>query len=293
MKKFLMVLFVILGVLTGCSGGNDSDYINTVKSMNTNNNEKIEDLVNKLLRRSEFYSLNKNFLSFDEHQTPMIVLSYQIAPNEMFSQLKNVNPILLKLKNLNWEIEGKTKKGKVIAVSTDLVLVKIPTEQDGDYIKLNTEEIEIYNKKDNIKISFDITDVAMIYLDVLDRYGYKPIVKEEIIEDKLQYDEVEFYPNGRIKYISDGPEEWDFEDKPIDFKSLEKGINDITKEIKEYEATEEDKGEHFSWQLSYLRLELEGLSLSKNLTLEEKEKLNNLIKTLEKTHTDAQRLWAN
>ena len=113
------------------------------------------------------------------------------------------------------------------------------------------------------------------------------------IENNSEYDKIEFYPNGRIKYISNGPEEWDFEDKPIDFKSLKKRIDDITKEIKEYKVTKEDKGEHFSWQLSYLRLELEGLSLSKNLTSEEKEKLNNLIKTLEKTHTDAQRLWAN
>lgn len=290
MKKFLMLLILVLGLLTGCGGISDSDYINTVKSINFKN-ERIDSLANRLLRQTEFYLLNKDSLAFEDHQMQMVYLSYQIAQDEMFRQIKSVNPPLPEMKNLKWKVEGKTKKGKVLAVSTDLVLLKIPTEQDGDYVKLDVKDIKVYNKKDNSQISIDTVDLAWVYLDVIDTYGYKHIVKEEIIEDEPMQDIVEFYPSGRIKLIDNGVESCMYEDKPIDFKELENRIGTLANEIDTFKVTEENNGEHFSWQLGDIKLELEGLFLSKNLTAKEKEKLNSLKNILKKAHTKAMKFW--
>ena len=207
MKNILKSLIILILILTtGCGGVSDSDYIATVKSLNLNN-ESMDEIANRMLRQSEFYLLNKNSLAFEDHQIRLVVLSYQIYPNELFKQIKSANPMLPELKNLKWKIDGKTKKGKVVAVSTDLVLVKIPTEQDGDYVRLNIDDVQIYNRKDNTNISIDMVDMGMLYLDIIDRYKYTPIIKEEIISEYIEDgDTVEFYPSRRIKLIDNGVE---------------------------------------------------------------------------------------
>lgn len=290
MKKILILFVLMLGLLTGCGGISDSDYINTVKSINTNNNEKIEDVAKRLLRQSEFYLLNKDSLAFEDHQMQMVVLSYQIAPNEMFRQIKGVNPMLPELKNLKWKIDGKTKKGKVVAVSTDLILLKIPTEQDGDYVRLETKDIQIYNKKDNTKISFDTADIGMIYLDIIDRYGYKPIVKEEIIEDEPWYDEIKFYPNGRVKMVSAGGGEYHYEDKPINTSELLAVLKEVNEEVKNFKVDKDDPF-YLSMRVNEIGTRLDGLSLSKKLTKEEKENLNELIGIQNAIFEEAKKYW--
>ncbi|MGL5280077.1 MAG: hypothetical protein ACRC8M_13590 [Cetobacterium sp.] len=293
MKKMLILFILMLGLLTGCGGVSDSDYINTVKSINTNNNEKIEDLANRLLRQSEFYLLNKDSLGFEDYQMQGIFLAYQVAPNVLLEQIKRENSRLPEMKKLKWKIDGKTKKGKVVAVSTDLILIKIPTEQDGDYVSLDTKNIQIYNKKDNTKISIDTADIGMVYLDIIDRYGYKPIVKEEIIEDEPWYDEVEFYPNGRIKMVSAGGGEYHYEDKPINTSELLAILKNLNEKVKNFKVDEEGDTYYLSMEVNEMELRLEGFALSKKLTKEEKENLNDLIKIQKGIFEQAQKHWAN
>ena len=105
MKKFLMLLILVLGLLTGCGGISDPDYINTVKSINFKN-ERMDSFANRLLRQTEFYLLNKDSLAFEDHQMQMVYLSYQIAQDEMFRQIKSVNPPLPEMKNLTMKLRN-------------------------------------------------------------------------------------------------------------------------------------------------------------------------------------------
>ena len=113
------------------------------------------------------------------------------------------------------------------------------------------------------------------------------------VEKTQNYESVEFYPNGRIKYISDGPEEYSYEDIAIDLKALKLEVNSLSKEVSSFKVSSEDNGENLGWQIGELDIKLKGLSLSKNLTLKEKEELNNLIKTLDMIHKKAQKIWNN
>lgn len=110
-------------------------------------------------------------------------------------------------------------------------------------------------------------------------------------EEESMDDTIEFYSSGRIKLIDNGVESCTYEDKPIDFKELENRMGTLVNEIDTFKVTEENNGEHFSWQLGDMKLELKGLFLSKNLTAIEKEKLNNLKNILENAHTKAMKFW--
>lgn len=277
MKKFLnSLILMVMILLTGYNEVNASDYISTVKNMNAREDEKMEELANRLLRQSEFYLLNKETFAFGDHEMQRVVLSYQIAPEEMFKQIKEVNPLLPEMKNLKWEIEGKTKKGKVVTFSSDLVLVKIPTEDDGDYIKSNIKDIQVYNKENNSRVNINQIDIAMFYLEIIDKYGYKPA------EEKKWYKSVEFYPSGRTKKLLVGDSEVKYEDKPVNLEELTKSVTEVSNWINNYKFTKDDDGGHFSYLLIGPKVKLKGASLSKNLTTIEKNKLNNLTNILNK-----------
>lgn len=281
MKKFLNSLFLALIILlTGCNEAKATDYINTVKNMNANEDEKMDAFVNRLLRQSEFYLLNKETFAFEEHDMQRVILSYQVAPDEMFKQIKEANPLPPEMKNIEWKIEGKTKKGKVLAAASDLVLVKIPTEDDGDYVILNPKDIQIYNKENNTKVNIDKVDLAMFYLAIIDKYGYKPKV-----EEKQWYSGVEYYPSGRTKKFVVAGDDINFEDKPLDFDKLSKEIDFIVTTLNKYKFTKENKGGHFGFLMIGPKFELKSASLSKNLTASEKNKINDLSTALNKAET--------
>lgn len=108
MKKILLLLAIILTVLfTGC-GMMDSAYIETVQGIVTPQEilgtNNLKDLTIELLERSSG--------TVDE-------------------------------KNVKWEIEGKTKEGKVVVAKYAGNKVVIPTKKDGDYIQVLPAEIYI------------------------------------------------------------------------------------------------------------------------------------------------------
>ena len=117
---------------------------------------------------------------------------------------------------------------------------------------------------------------------------------EEIEEqEKWNTPRVEYYPSGRVKSYSDGPFETIYEDKDINFIELENFVKNIEKEVEEYIKTkDEETGYSISINLNEgMGSNISIYSLNKNLTSEEKKKLQELQVRIEKCHEKASQIW--
>lgn len=283
------------------------EYIGEYKEYHKNGVVKQEGIYRNEIMHSEFTEKDGRWKEYNSKGKVIKIENYSYG--KLNSTIEyNYKTGIAKVKNGNYVKEYKSPKYYYIKKTKEYQT--IPTDDNKDILKMYTE---INGKKDGYYAElYENTGKRMIdgnYKNGLKDGEWKEydktgsnILKTTFyidgrdineIERTSNYENIEFYPSGRIKYISDGPEEYSYEDLPIDFKALKKQIDDISKEVENYKVVDGDNGEHFSWQLADIRIMLEGLNLSKNLNNEEKNELNKLIKTLEKTHEEAQKLWSN
>lgn len=131
---------------------------------------------------------------------------------------------------------------------------------------------------------------TIIYVDGKDINDTADEIEEQ---EKWNTPRVEYYPSGRVKSYSDGPFEAIYEDKDINFIELENFVKNIEKEVEEYIKT---KDEEIGYSISISLNEGMGsnisiYSLNKNLTSEEKKKLQELQTRIEKCHEKASQIW--
>lgn len=154
MKKILVVLSILAGVLTGCVGGSDSEYISTVKEISFNNGKTVENVVKEKLIGARFQELYGENELLSNMGVIILLSTVDYGVTNDLRKLKklleqqNIVPITIEDKDIKWEVEGETKRGKTIKAFTEKEIVKISTEQDGDYIKLNYDDINVFTKKD-------------------------------------------------------------------------------------------------------------------------------------------------
>lgn len=115
------------------------------------------------------------------------------------------------------------------------------------------------------------------------------------IEEQEQWNtpRVEYYPSGRVKSYSDGPIYSTYEDKAIDFKELEKFVKNIEKDVEDYLKTKDEEiGCSISTNLNEgIGSDISIYLLNKNLTPEEKNKLQELQNRIRKCHEKASQIW--
>ena len=150
MKKIILILITFCFLLCSCdrmSFESNSSYIQTVKKIQINS-RSIEDILQC-----------------------------------MFTELTTGSDVLIDKDAMKWEVEGKTKTGRVVVCSYKGIKVVIPTEIDGDYIEVNSNNayytIDGVEKKDiNILLyRWDISNRE--YIDTLRKIKIdgKPIGK--------------------------------------------------------------------------------------------------------------------
>lgn len=155
---------------------------------------------------------------------------------------------------------------------------------EGRYVEgLKEGEWKHYNKDRKI---MDI----VIYVNGKDVNDIADKIEKQ---EKWNIPRVEYYPSGRVKSYSDGPFEAIYEDKDINFIELENFVKNIEKEVEEYIKT---KDEEMGYSISISLNEGMGsnipiYSLNKNLTSEEKKKLQELQVRIEKCHEKASQIW--
>lgn len=165
MKKIVFLLGLLLVLLTGCVG--DEDYINTVKSISFNNGMSVEDIVNKNVEAIEFSQIN----NLEENRTnPLFLINFYST--DFLSNLK-----MPSTPELKWEIEGKTKTGKIVVAYNDEVKVKIQTIEDGDYVQVSTDEINVYSQKNNKAVSIESLNFAIEAYDLVNNARESGIIK--------------------------------------------------------------------------------------------------------------------
>lgn len=131
---------------------------------------------------------------------------------------------------------------------------------------------------------------TIIYMDGKDINDIADEIEEQ---EKWNTPQVEYYPSGRVKSYSDGPIEGTYEDKAINFVELEKLVKNIEKEVEEYVRTKDDEsGYYISMVLNEgIGKDIYVYSLNKNLTSEEKKKLQELQARIDKCHEKASQIW--
>lgn len=149
MKK-LRILFMVLLSLMFVSCG-EEEYINTVKGIHLNDGQSIEEIAEKAVNLGEFYEKNKDKIKLDDETIEMYMMT---APQEMWNYFQKQGVIVPEGKyQLDWIIEGKTKNGKVVVASNDIVEIRIPTEKDGDYVQVKATDINIKIKESNVTLT--------------------------------------------------------------------------------------------------------------------------------------------
>lgn len=161
--------------------------------------------------------------------------------------------------------------------------------------KGNLEKEEIY--KDGVREGewkkYDANGNLIETIIYMDGKDINDIADEIEEQEKWNTPRVEYYPSGRVKSYSDGPFEAIYEDKDINFIELENFVKNIEKEVEEYIKT---KDEEIGYSISISLNEGMGsnipiYSLNKNLTSEEKKKLQELQVRIEKCHEKASQIW--
>lgn len=274
MKKVLGLLAVFLLIFTGCVS--DEDYINTTKSITSSEGQTIEQYVNNIIKAGEMSKANEILKIYDEE---MITALAFVNKEEGLYFLEKVKiKVPEDIGTVNWEIEGKTKKGKVIVASNENIKVKIETEKDGDYIRINEEKIFVTNKSNNKIITQEELNVALAIYDLANRCDYrtpKRFNEKEILENKDGLYTLKYYPSGRVKYLSDDAVvELELEDRSY-LKDINKELKELDKEIEKYSDESINSLVDFSCELEY---QIIAEKLNKKITKKEKEEIKKLEK---------------
>lgn len=278
MKKVLGILFGMVLMLTGCSS--DEDYINTVKTMTFSDGQTVEAYVEDNVKAGEMLKLNNYTLLMNEG---ILFLMNFGSKDEILYVLEqggvklpeNITPI-------TWEIEGETKDGKVVIASNENIRVKIETTQNGDYIESNTDKIFTYDKSSNRLISQEELNGALELYNIAQKNGYKnPEPQEEykrfnekaVLENKDGMYQLEYYPSGRVKYISDDVVVYlDLEDRSY-IKETAESLVWLEEEIEKYDDESINKLVDFSMYLEY---QIIAEKLNKKITEEDRKQIKKL-----------------
>ena len=274
MKKILGLLMAFLLMLTGCVS--DEDYISTTKSITSSDGQTIEQYVNNIIKAGEISISNEVLKVYDEEMIAALVF---VGEQEGLSFLEKTKmKIPEDIGTVTWEIEGETKAGKVVVASNENIKVKIETEKDGDYIRVDGEKIFVTDKTTNKVISQEELNVASAIYDLAEKCEYrtpKRFNEKKVLENKDGFYTLEYYPSGRVKYLSDDAVvELELEDRSY-LKDTAKELKELDGEIGKYNDESINKLGDFAYYLEY---QIIAEKLNKKITKEEKEEIKKLEK---------------
>lgn len=289
MKKVIAIFISLLLFLTGCSS--DEDYINSVKEMAFSDGSSVEEYVKDNIKAGEMYKLNDSILMSKE-----ILFLLKFASKDEVLFLLNQGSVVVPqdIKEASWKVEGETKQGKVIVVSNDEIKVKIETEKDGDYIKVNTNQIFTYNEKANKLIPQEDLNIALELYNLAKKYGYennssepvKRFNEKEILENKEGMYTLEYYPSGRVKYLSDDIMlELNLEDRSY-LNEIDEALTELDGEIEKYSDDSINKLVDYSIELEN---EIIAEKLNKNITVKDRKEIKKLEEKAEKVFDKLQK----
>lgn len=278
MKRIISFLLFLTLVLVGCTS--DEDYIDTTKSITFANGQTVEQYIENNIKAGEMYKLNDSSLFMNEG---ILFLMNFGSKDEIIYLLEQGGVIIPEnITSTKWEIEGETKDGKVVIASNDNIRVKIETVKNGDYIEVSTDKILTYDKASNKMITQEELNGALELYNLAIKHGYtnsneqieyKRFDEKAILENKDGYYIVEYYPSGRVKYLSDSEViELELEDRSY-IKDIAESLVYLDGEIEKYTDESINKFVDFSYDLEY---QIIAEKLNKKITEEDKKQIQKL-----------------
>ncbi|WP_270750126.1 hypothetical protein [Fusobacterium hominis] len=278
MRKIISFLLFLTLVLVGCTS--DEDYIDTTKSITFANGQTVEQYIDNNIKAGEMYQLNDSSLFMNEGI--LFLMNFGSKDEIIYLLEQGGVTIPENITSTKWEIEGETKDGKVIIASNDNIRVKIETVKNGDYIEVSTDKILTYDKTNNKLIPQEQLNGALELYNLALKHGYtnsnkqieyKRFDEKAILENKDGYYTVEYYPSGRVKYLSDSEViELELEDKSY-IKEIAESLVYLDGEIEKYTDESINKFVDFSYDLEY---QIIAEKLNKKITEEDKKQIQKL-----------------
>lgn len=278
MRKIISFLLFLTLVLVGCTS--DEDYINTTKSITFANGQTVEQYIDNNIKAGEMYQLNDSSLFMNEGI--LFLMNFGSKDEIIYLLEQGGVTIPENITSTKWEIEGETKDGKVVIASNDNIRVKIETVKNGDYIEVSTDKILTYDKTNNKLIPQEQLNGALELYNLALKHGYtnsnkqieyKRFDEKTILENKDGYYTVEYYPSGRVKYLSDSEViELELEDKSY-IKEIAESLVYLDGEIEKHTDESINKFVDFSYDLEY---QIIAEKLNKKITEEDKKQIQKL-----------------
>ena len=278
MKRIIGFLLTLILVLTGCTS--DEDYINTTKSITFANGQTVEQYIDNNIKAGEMYQLNDSSLFMNEGI--LFLMNFGSKDEIIYLLEQSGVTIPENITSIKWEIEGETREGKVIIASNDNIRIKIETVKNGDYIEVSADKILTYDKTNNRLIPQEELNGALELYNLALKHGYtnsnkqieyKRFDEKAILENKDGYYTVEYYPSGRVKYLSDSEIiELELEDKSY-IKEIAESLVYLDGEIEKYTDESINKFVDFSYDLEY---QIIAEKLNKKITEEDKKQIQKL-----------------
>ena len=159
MKKIGLIVALCFLVCMSVFGANNA-YIETVKSISNQNSVTVERVVRNRINAGEFFVANRNsdFMAFGLDMWIQNIdlaafgaaVEGQGANKQVYSALKQAGAKTVSDVSLKWKVEGKTRTATIVRVTGKNVYAKIPVYQDGDYLSLDFNEIQVYTNSNQL-----------------------------------------------------------------------------------------------------------------------------------------------
>lgn len=278
MKRIISFLLFLTLVLVGCTS--DEDYINTTKSITFADGQTVEQYIENNIKAGEMYKLNDSSLFMNEGI--LFLMNFGSKDEIIYLLEQGGVTIPENITSTKWEIEGETKDGKVIIASNDNIRVKIETVKNGDYIEVSTDKILTYDKTNNKLIPQEQLNGALELYNLALKHGYtnsnrqieyKRFDEQAVLENKDGVYTLEYYPSGRVKYLSDDIMIYlELKDRSY-IKEIAESLVYLDGEIEKYTDESINKFVDFSIELEY---KIIAEKLNKKITEEDKKQIQKL-----------------
>lgn len=277
MKRGIFLLVIVLALL-GCFKGKENS-IDTLKSATLKNGKTLEKYANDNIIGGEVYQLNDSKIFLEKE---LVTLRKLQKKDEILNFLEERRVVIPEnIVEAEWKIVEEKEDKKIITAFNDNIKVEIKIEKNKKEIDL--QNILTYDETNGKVISQKELDRALEIYNIAKKYEYSGFDyyleysrfnEKNILENKDNLYTIEYYPSGRIKYLSDGEViKIDFRDESY-LKEIDKTLDKIDREI-EVEKKDINKLINLTYLVEY---QIIGEKLNKKLSEEDRKKIEKLEK---------------
>ena len=154
MKKLFSILIGFLSIFFVSCSESDKEYIERIKKIPDKNGETVEQIIDNYIISAEFLHLNRDS-ALHEDQLMELLNEIEVARLEAKHGDKDamlrMSEVLEKrgigypeIEKIKWKILYKSKKSRVIEVSSDNISVTFPVLETNDSTIFNFSNVEVY-----------------------------------------------------------------------------------------------------------------------------------------------------